>query len=57
MLNLDLLDLFLGDSLHLLVLQPFQFLFKETLLSAVILGLLDLLDVFDCLLEVHLSLS
>ena len=55
MLDLDLLDLLLRMSLHLLILQPFELVLQEPLLSLVSFRILDLLYVLDCLLQVHLG--
>ena len=55
MLDLDLLDLLLSMSLHLLILQPFELVLQEPLLSLVSFGILDLLYVLNCLLQVHLG--
>ena len=56
MLDLDLLDLLLRMCLHLLILQPFELVLQEPLLSLVSFRILDLLYVLDGLLQVHLGL-
>lgn len=55
MFDLDLLDLLLRMSLHLLILQPFELVLQEPLLSLVSFRILDLFYVLDGLLQVHLG--
>ncbi len=55
MLDLDLLDLLLSMSLHLLILQPFELVFQEPLLFLVSFGIFNLLYVLNGFLQVHLG--
>ena len=55
MLDLDLLDLLLGMSLHLLILQPSELVFQEPLFFLVSFGILYLLYVLNSFFQVHLG--
>ena len=56
MLDLDLLYLLFGESLHLFIFEAFQFILKESLLAAIVLGLFDLFYIFYGLLKMYLCL-